>query len=174
MRRKRFGAADGKLGGRGKSMKASRPVLFAAAVVGAAAVVAAEQATVERPRAEIRDLKGSAGVVIETVPRGGSLEVLAKEGHWLKVRTASGKVGFVPEAVRQSGGAAPDASNVSGSAAVSPTEAAAAGRGLDREVEVYANSKGLSTDGLQRMESWRRGALGQPLRNFEQQGGLQK
>lgn len=158
-----------------EASNASRPVLVAAVFIGAAAaVVAAEQVTVQRPRADIRDIKGSAGVVIETVGRNDKLEVLGREGHWLHVRTASGKVGYVPEAVQNKGGPAADASGVSGSATVSPTEAAAAGRGWDKEVETYASSKGLSTDGLRRMEAWRQSAAGQPLRDFEQRGGLRR
>ena len=153
--------------------RASRAVLVSACVVGAAtAVVVAEQATVQRPRAEVLDAKGSAGEVIETVPINASLEVLGHEGPWVRVRTPGGKVGYVANAVLVKSGGAPDLSGITGGSNATGTQAGAAGRGWDKEVESYASSKNLNRTGLERMEAMRHTCRGKALRDFKNNGKL--
>jgi hypothetical protein len=141
-------------------------------LVAAAAVVVAEQATVQRPSAEVLDAKGSAGEVIETVPLNASLEVLGREGVWVRVRTPDGKVGYVASAVLVKSAGAPDLSGITGGSSVSPTETGAAGRGWDKEVESYASSKNLDRSGLQRMEAMRNACRGNVLKDFKKSGDI--
>lgn len=150
-----------------------RPFLIAACVLGAAtAVVVAEQKTVKRPRAEVLDAKGSAGDVIETVPRDGSLEVLNRESPWVKVRTATGKVGYVTDAVFEPISASPDLLGSTAGKNASPTEASAAGKGWDPEVEGYVSSNHLNRKGLEEMEKMRAECRGKPMREFQKAGKL--
>ncbi len=103
------------------SSRATRVMLASACILGAAAVVVvAEQASVQRPKADVLDAKGSAGDVIETIPLNGTLEVLGHEGPWDHVRTPSGKVGYVPHAmlVKSNGGS--DLAGITGSSTATP------------------------------------------------------
>jgi hypothetical protein len=151
---------------------ACRAVLISAYVLGAAtAVVVAEQATVQRPVAEILDAKGAAGDVIETVRKDAKLEVIGPhEGVWLHVRTPGGKVGYVPASITQNSGGGPDLSGIAGSSTATPTLAPAAGRGLDPEVENYIAAKRLDPAALMRMQARREACRGKVLRDFEQKG----
>ena len=146
-------------------------VISGCAICGAAAVVIAEQATVQRPKALVQDMKGSAGEVIETVPQNGTLEVLSRDGVWARVRTASGKEGYVSAAVFEKN-AGIDLTGLSGDSGPTRTEAGAAGRGWDHEVEMYASSKSLDRRGLQRMEEMREACRGKALRDFLAEGRL--
>ena len=153
--------------------RASRAVLVSACVIGAAtAVVVAEQATVQRPGAEVLDAKGSAGEVIDTVPLNASLEILGHEGPWVRVRTPSGKVGYVANAVLVKSSGAPDLSGITGGSNATGTQAGAAGRGWDKEVESYASSKNLDRTGLERMEAMRNACRGRALKDFKVSGKL--
>jgi hypothetical protein len=150
-----------------------RAALVSACVLGAAtAVVVAEQMAVQRPRAEVLDAKGSAGDVIETIKLNGSLEVLGHEGPWVRVRTPSGKVGYVANAVFQKSSGGTDLSAASGSSTASRTEASAAGRGLDPDVENYIASKHLDPAALLRMQAIRDACRGKRLRSFEKTGNV--
>jgi len=150
-----------------------RITVLSACVLGAAtAVVIAEQITVQRPQAEVLDAKGSAGDVIEIIPKAGTLEVLGpREGPWIHVRTPSGKVGYIAGAVADAGSDGPDLSGVTGTHA-SGSGATAAGRGWDPEVETYVSSNKLNRKGLEQMEANRRQYRGKPMKEFEKAGKL--
>lgn len=152
-----------------------RRVILSVTVVvcAAAAAVVAEQVAVRRPTADVLDRKGSAGDVIELVPKDANLEVLGREGPWLHVRTASGKVGYVSKGVLVAGSEQATPAGVTGNAAGS-IEARAAGKGFDPEVESYISEKNLKRQGLERMEALRAANRGKPLRAFIQQGHLNK
>ena len=153
--------------------RSMRAVLVSACVLGTAtAVVVAEQATVQRPSAEVLDAKGSAGDVVETVPLNANLEVLGREGVWVRVRTPSGKVGYVANAVLVKSAGAPDLSAITGGSNTTGTQAGAAGRGWDPDVESYVSSNNLNRRGLERMEAMRAACRGKPTKEFQNAGKL--
>jgi hypothetical protein len=117
---------------------------FALTIAGAATWVGAEEVWVKRPELDVRSAPSVAGNVVATAKKGQQLEVIAREGAWVKV-----KVGQVEGYVSQNslsdkkisggGGLAtfaggPDTSGATASAGV---------KGLDDMAEKYAAAKGL-------------------------------
>lgn len=155
-------------------LRAMRTALISACVLGAAtAVVVAEQKIVQRRTgAEVQDMKGSVGEIIEVVPQNTTLEVLGREGAWVHVRTPSGKTGYISNALLEANSGAPDLSGVAGASNATGTGATAAGRGLDPDVRNYVAAKHLDPAALLRMQATRDACRGKTLRNFEKNGNV--
>lgn len=141
-------------------------------VVGAVAgVVGAETVAIKRPL-DVLDGKAGTADIVETVERNQTLDVLGREGNWVRVRTAGGKQGFVPQAaLADSQGAGLDLSTITGGPSASEMSAGAAGKGFN-EVDQYASSHNLSQDGLHRMIQLRNSVNSADFRKFTQEGNV--
>ena len=124
-----------------------RRAMLAMAIAGLAAVAVAEQVIV-KTEVNVKSDKNPFADPVETVPDSTKLDVLGRDSGWIRVRTPSGKEGFISEddlppnvnlASVQGGG---QASAVSNDAAL---------RGLQDDTEKYAKGKNYNTAGVERM-----------------------
>ena len=116
----------------------------------------AEDVFVKQAAVPVRAGKGSAYDEVATVKKGDKLQVVAREGDWLKVR-ANGKEGYVfktaidtknPSGGGKLGG---DLGRMfSGASGGSTASSGAAGKGLGESLQ-YARTNGMSPAGLDRM-----------------------
>jgi hypothetical protein len=130
--------------------------LIAAALLGVSTVALAEDVTVKLPTATVLSGKTARSAKVAQLSQGAKLQVLGREGSWLKVKVGE-KEGYVHEnAVSASGGGGGGEGlgglgKMLGSASgASSATSAEAGRGIG-ESEKWAQSKNMSAAGLQRM-----------------------
>lgn len=143
-------------------------VLTAIAMIPAG-VALAEQVTVEGRNVEVVDDMASDAATVELVAPGNKLEVIGKTGRWLKVRTPSGKTGFVPETMVKRNTSGFDLTAITGGPRASDVSAANAGRGLTEQAGTYARNRGYRTDGPDRMVALRQ--MAKPdLKKFKDEG----
>src|SRR4051812_48333348 len=122
----------------------------AAAALGISSMALDEDVYVKLPMARIKSAAGAGADDVVQVKKGEKLQVLGRQGSWLKVK-AGDREGYVHEnSVSSSGGGGDMGSGLSnilgaGSGA-SAASSAEAGRGLG-EALVYARSAGFSTNG---------------------------
>ena len=137
-----------------KSGCALRRAALAAAVLaaGATAVVADEVAKVfvNVASVEVRTGKGPSSATVDLVRKGAPLQVLAREGKWLKVQTPTGKQGYVFEGsvtdTAGSGAGTNDAAKVLlGGPEASASSNAEAFKQLGPDAKKYAMTKGMKT-----------------------------
>jgi hypothetical protein len=127
--------------------------LIAAALLGVSTAALAEDVTVKLPTATVLSAKTARSAKVAQLSEGQKLQLLGREGSWLKVKVGD-KEGYVHEnAVSASGGGeglgglGKMLGSASGASAGSSAEA---GRGIG-ESEKWAQSKNMSAAGLQRM-----------------------
>lgn len=150
--------------------------IIAGAVVSTAAGLAIAKTITVQPRAvEITTEMSTDSDPIEVVQPNQTLEVLSESGPWLKVKTASGKIGYVPAAnvSRKSSSSNVVARGLTGGADASQVGAAKAGRGLTEDAAVYAQSHALRTDGPDRMTEMRQ-KFHPELKSFKAEGQVGK
>jgi hypothetical protein len=129
--------------------------LIAAALLGVSTAALAEDVTVKLPTATVLAGKTARSAKVAQLSEGQKLQVLGREGSWLKVKIGE-KEGYVHEnAVSASGGGGGEGlgglGKMLGSASgASSATSAEAGRGIG-ESEKWAQSKNMSAAGLQRM-----------------------
>jgi len=127
--------------------------LIAAALLGVSAAAFAEDVTVKLPTATVLSAKTARSAKVAQLSQGQKLQVLGREGSWLKVKVGD-KEGYVHEnAVSASGGndGLAGVGKMLGSASgASASSSAEAGRGAG-ESEQWAMSKNMNATGLQRM-----------------------
>ncbi len=146
-----------------------RAAFLAAFALVPASVALADQVTVEGRSVEIVEDMASDAATVELVPPGNKLEVIGKTGRWLKVRTPTGKTGFVPETMVKRNTSGFDLTAITGGPRASDVSAANAGRGLTEQAGTYARSRGYRTDGPDRMVALRQ--LAKPdLKKFKDEG----
>jgi len=146
--------------------------LIATGIVCLAAAASAEDVYVKLPVANILAGKSAGTEHIMQVKKGDKLQVLAKEGSWLKVK-AGDKEGYVfQNSVSTSATGKNDKGlfNVlnggSGSSAATDVEAA---KGVGESL-AYARSKGMSPAGLDRMIELRKSITTNDWTEFTNQG----
>lgn len=152
----------------------SRHLLQKAAFLAAIALMPAglafaDQVTVEGRNVEIVEDMASDAATVELVAPGNKLEVIGKTGRWLKVRTPTGKTGFVPETMVKRNTSGFDLTAITGGPRASDVSAANAGRGLTEQAGTYARSRGYRTDGPDRMVALRQAAK-PDLKKFKEEG----
>lgn len=145
--------------------------LIASGLLCIAAAASAEDVYVKLPVANILAGKSAGTEHIAQVKKGEKLQVIAKEGSWLKVK-AGDKEGYVHQnsvsssASGDSGGLSKLLNGGSGSSGASSAEA---GKGLGESL-AYARSKGMSTAGLDRMIELRKTIRGSDWTEFTKEG----
>ena len=133
-------------------------------------VAAGEMLTAPR-NIEVVATMSTAADTVEVVRSGQRLEVIAKEGSWLQVRTPSGKTGYVLASRIQRRGGGLDIGAVTGGPSASAVSSATAGRGLSPEAAGYAQSRGYPTDAPDRLVAFRLNAK-PDLKAFKDEGNV--
>jgi len=127
--------------------------LIAAALLGVTTAAIAEDVTVKLPTATVLSAKTARSAKVAQLNQGTKLQVLGREGSWLKVKVGD-KEGYVHEnAVSASGGGEGlgGVGKMLGSASgASSATSAEAGRGAG-ESQQWAMSRNMNAAGLQRM-----------------------
>lgn len=127
--------------------------LVAVALLGVSAAAFAEDVTVKLPTATILSAKTARSAKVAQLSQGAKLQVLGREGSWLKVKVGE-KEGYVHENAVSASGGGEGLSGVGkmlGSASgASSATSAEAGRGAG-ESQQWAMSKNMNANGLQRM-----------------------
>lgn len=140
---------------------------------GGVALAAAEKVVVHVPELAIRPNTTAFGMPVETVKDNSTLEVLNREkGGWLKVRTDTGKEGYVKETALTARSLAPAKSFAAGDAASSGTGAALATKGLEPEAVNYAATNRYNTTGVVKMIATHQSITAEEFIRFEQDGGV--
>jgi hypothetical protein len=127
--------------------------MIAAAVLGVSTAAVAEDATIKYDDSKIFSGKAAKYDTVATLKKGNKVQVLAREGPWVKVQ-ASGKQGWIganslvdPKGKGLLEGVGELAQHAEGS---SSATGANAGKGAG-EAEQWANSQNMSRAGLERM-----------------------
>src|SRR5437764_15444238 len=142
--------------------------ILVAALVGFAAVAAAEQVVVHQ-EVDVKTEKNPLADPVETVTTNTQLQVLSREGGWIRVKTPNGKEGYVSQDDLASN---TDVSGLSGNSDVRGMSSAAAGRGLTEDTEKYAGQKRFSTTGVNTMIKWGNAVSSKELRDFAKAGNV--
>jgi hypothetical protein len=144
-----------------------------AVLTTAAGVAIAKQITVQPRAVEVVAEMSTDSDTVEVVQPNQRLEVLGESGPWLKVKTASGKTGYVPAAIvsRKSGGMS--AAHLTGGPDATQMGASTAGKGLTQDAGSYAQSHGYRSDGPDRIAAMRT-KYKPDLKSFEQEGQVGK
>jgi len=154
-----------------KAPRFRRGVLIAV-VAGLTAIATAEQVVVHQD-VDVKSDKNPLADPVESVTANTQLQVLSRDGGWVRVKTPDGKEGFVSQDDLASN---TDVTGLSGSGNVNGVSSAAAGRGLQDDTEHYAGQKHMSTEGVNLMIRWGNEVSARDLREFAKAGnvGLRK
>jgi len=130
--------------------------VIALAVLGISTAAIAEDVMVKYQSAIVHTGKSAHNQTVATLKKGEKMQVLAKDGDWLKVKTGD-KLGYIQAnyviaaGSNNSGGGFAGLSNlVAGSSGSAEATGGAAVKGVDDSVK-WAQSNGKSTAGLDRM-----------------------
>ena len=143
---------------------------FALAIAGGATIVLAEEVWVKRPELDLRAAPSAAGNVVATVKKGQKLEVLGREGAWVKV-----KAGDVEGYVSQNSLSDKKVSGGGGvlsalGADTSGATASAGATGLDDMAEKYAAAKGMDPKRVDEMIARTKSITADELSAFTREG----
>ncbi len=148
--------------------------MIAAAVLGISTTAIAEDATVKFDQAKVFTGKSAGFDTVATLKKGDKVQVLAREGAWVKV-SAGGKQGWIGtnslgDAKGKSflAGIGEAASGASGSSSASGS---AAGKGAG-ESERWAQSNNMNRSGLERMLALRNTVNGSEFEKFTTEGNV--
>ena len=149
-----------------RNRKRLRRGVMAAVLATLAITASADQVTIHKALDVLAD-KNPFADSVESVPSETSLERLGTEGSWVKVKTPSGKIGYVTSDDIQS------PLNLTGLAANNSADLAAAsnaGRGLNDDSRDFAKQKNLKLDGLNAMVNTGKAVSRQDVRDFGKTG----
>jgi hypothetical protein len=144
-----------------------------AAVLAVAAVASAEDVLVKYP-ARLVGGKSPRHAVVAQLNKGDRLQVVAREGPWLRVKIGD-KEGYVSENAVNNGGAGD--SQIAGvgkqtGASADPLSAGAASKGVGQDAIKWSQSSGKSTAGLERMIAMSTSVTGPDCDSFEAAGNV--
>lgn len=149
----------------------ARWALLTGVIVCAAAVVVAEDLTVQRDQVDVRQGPGLLFDPVTTVGKNTRLQVLERtDDGWIKVQTPDGKQGYVfGESIKpaESGGLF---GGITSDAEASQMSTAAASKGLEPEAEQYAHSRSYSKASLDQVIAVNKSVKGQQWMKFCQDG----
>lgn len=140
--------------------------VIAAVIAGATAFAVAEQVTVHRDIDVVAD-KNPLADTVETVPTDTKLDVVNRDGSWVRVRTPAGKEGYV---TADDVAGVTSLSGATGNTNVNGLNVTAASKGLKDDAEKYARQKNLKTDGVNTMYAWGDSVSKKDLRDFAKAG----
>jgi len=151
--------------------KRARAALLAAVIASGAAIVVAEDLTVQRDQVDVRQGPGLLFDPVETVGKSTRLQVLERtDDGWIKVQMPDGKQGYVfGESIKpaQTGGLF---GGITSDAEASQMSTAAASKGLEPEAEHYARSKSYNKASLDQVIATNKSIKGQQWLKFCQDG----
>jgi hypothetical protein len=141
---------------------------LAAAVLGlASTAVVAEDVTVKLPAASILSEKSARSTKIATLKSGDKLQVVGREGSWLKVRFGD-QQGYIHENSVGGDGGGKSLSSVIGTASGSSAASSGlASRGVGEGAIAWAKSHNMSTAGLDKMIAIRNSITDADQRTFD-------
>lgn len=146
-------------------------VAFALAIAGGVSVAVAEEVWVKRPELNVRAGKGAAFETVATVKKGQKLEVIAREGTWVKVKVGDTE-GYVSQNSlsdkKVSGGGG--LSTFAGGPDTSGATASAGAKGLDEMAEQYAAAKGMDPKRVDEMIARTKAITGEEWAAFTREG----
>lgn len=149
-------------------------VLSALVFTGVTTALLAEDVVVQVQTLTVRSGKGSMYPPVGEVPKDSTLQVVERQPDgWLKVNL-NGQEGYVketalkPREASMVSGLSASANAVTGN--TSDVGATAAGRGINDDAAVYAQSKGMNTAPLDQMIANRDRVAGQRWVQFTQEG----
>ncbi|HEX4792200.1 MAG TPA: SH3 domain-containing protein [Humisphaera sp.] len=151
-----------------RNRKRLRRGVMAAVLATLAITASADQVTIHKALDVLAD-KNPFADSVESVPSETSLERLGTEGSWVKVKTPSGKIGYVTSDDIQS------PLNLTGVAANNSADLAAAsnaGRGLNDDSRDFAKQKNLTLNGLNAMVNTGKAVSRQDVREFGKAGNV--
>jgi hypothetical protein len=143
-----------------------RKALLVAVIGGLAAVAVAENVVMKNDVAVLSD-KNPFASTVETVVPNSTLQILSRDGGWVRVRTASGKEGFISSDDLP---ANTNLSKVTGSGNATGADASLASRGLESDTENYARQKNLNPRDAQLMVDWGKLITRDDVVKFAQEG----
>jgi SH3 domain-containing protein len=151
----------------------NRRIVLALTMVALSAPVLAEDLFVKQNSVVIRAGKGSAYEEVTTAKKGDKLELISREGSWLKVKSG-GREGYVFQAAvtdaKPAGDLGADLGKMfSGASGGNTASSGEAGKGLGESLD-YARSKGMSPAGLDRMIALRKTVTGKDWEAFTAEG----
>ena len=134
-----------------------------------------EQIIVQSDRVIVREEKGSMYRPLKTYVKGDALDVVSRDGTWLRVKTDAGEgwayaaaAGLTSSTKFDAAGVAIDAAG--GDARATEFQAGAAAKGLDPFS--YASSKSYDAASLKRLESMRQSITYEQWSAFVKEGKL--
>ncbi|HEY7118716.1 MAG TPA: SH3 domain-containing protein [Tepidisphaeraceae bacterium] len=152
--------------GRKKTLRTIAAAVLAGAVITGAAF--AEDVVVKLPHVGLLAQKSGKGPRVAELKDGDKLQVVGKEGTWLRVK-AGDKEGYV-QANSVGTGQGGGSSFNQMIAGTSEASSAAAGKGLGEALK-YAQTKGMSTAGLDRMIALSKSLTPADWEKFNSQAG---
>lgn len=153
----------------------SRFVPVCLAVLAAAGGIAwtVQRIVVKVPELQIRRSVTGFGGSVAVAREGEALDVVAREGDWLRVRTGRGEVGFIKEAAVTKRSLKPATTfNLPGDTRAGIINPAAATKGLEEEALDFASSRNYRTDGVERMMQTHKTITPEEFEQFLAEGGL--
>jgi len=147
-------------------MRRIRKTLLLTLIGGFAAVAVAENVVVKNDLMILSD-KNPFSRSVTTVPANSTLQILGRDGSWVRVRTANDMEGFISSDDLP---ASTDLSSVKGSGNATAADASLASRGLERETENYAKLKNLNPKDAQLMVDWAHLVTTTDLVKFAEEG----
>jgi hypothetical protein len=139
--------------------------------LSAAGVAVAETIWVSAGQVDVRDGKTALNERVDTVKKGDQLEVLAREGRFVKVKTPSGKEGYVfvnATSNQRVGGEAFAA--LRGPVDAGEAQSGGAIKGLNPEANAYAAEKGIDRKGFDDLIDMRKNLKPAELQAFMDEG----
>ena len=142
---------------------------IAAVIAGALVAVAADKPITVPKDTDVFADKNQFSDTVETVPTGTSVQPVAHEGGWIKVRTPSGKEGYISE---DDVAKVASLTGATGSTDVSGLSVTAASKGLQGETEQYAKLKNFKTDNLNQVIVWGNDISSKDVKEFAKAGNV--
>ena len=142
----------------------------AAVIGGLAATAAADSITVHKSLDVLSD-KNLFSDPVDSVQPETTLERLGTEGSWIKVKTPSGKVGYLTADDVQK---PLDLTGVAANASADQATAGLSGRGLEEDSKKFAQQHHLSEDGINAMVNLGKKISRKEVRDFAKAGGVGK
>jgi hypothetical protein len=134
---------------------------------------ALQQVVVKVSEVQIRRSTTSFGGTAAVAQKNETLEVIARQGDWLKVRTAGGQEGFVKEAALTGRTLSPSTTfNVAGDARAGAVDPTAATKGMEPAALDFARAKSYRTDGVERMIQTHKSVTPEEFEAWLAEGGL--
>ncbi len=124
-----------------------RHILLAAVIAGVGLVAVADDVVV-KTEVNVKSDTNPFADAVETVGSDTKLTVLSRKDGWIRVRTPSGKEGFISEGDLPSNSTL---ASVQGNGQTNGVSNDAALRGLQDDAEGYAKSKNWNTAGVEQM-----------------------